>query len=111
MTRLRVLGLDRVDECASLLRSVRPGECRKQEQLISNLVGEERARRRRAKGTDEASLGESSQLPVWQESQAPPARYATQVRGSSRVVAVAPAWRTEPENSRREREEREAVKT
>ncbi len=28
MTRLRVLGLDRVDECASLLRSVRPGECR-----------------------------------------------------------------------------------
>ncbi len=65
MTRLRVLGLDRVDECASLLGRVRPGERRnKAGTLDLNLVGEECARGERAKNGHEASLGESSQLPV-----------------------------------------------
>ena len=65
MAGLRMLGFDRVDELASLLGGVRPGERRDETGTLDlNLVGEKRARGERAKNGHEASLGESSQLPV-----------------------------------------------
>ena len=65
MAGLGVLGFDCVDELASLLGRVRPGERRnKAGTLDLNLVGEECARGECAKNGHEASLGESSQLPV-----------------------------------------------
>ena len=65
MAGLRMLGFHRVDELASLLGCIRPSERRNESGTLDlNLVGEERARGERAKNGHEASLGESSQLPV-----------------------------------------------
>ena len=59
MAGLRVLGFDRVDELASLLGGVRPGERRdKTGTLDLNLVGEERTGDERAKSGNAPSLRE-----------------------------------------------------
>ena len=59
MAGLRVLGFDRVDELASLLGGVSPGERRdKTGTLDLNLVGEERTGGKRAKSGHAPSLRE-----------------------------------------------------